>query len=117
MKKKPGKTKNLDNLHCLTDKALFYAQRKDIVGVSRCVESRKAILEGLNIIQDTLHSPDHSKGCIEKLLKKDLELKELLLTHGKEIKRKKDNCSKTRNLKMRFSVKYPFKPKFIDRKI
>ena len=118
MKKKPCKTKDLDILLCLTDKAIFYAKRNDIVGVSRCLLNRKAVFEDSNVIQDaSLQCPDYLKGYLEKLLKKDLVLKEILLTHREEIKRKKDNCSKSRKLRMRFSGKNPFMPKFIDRKI
>jgi hypothetical protein len=117
MEKKFDKIKKLDSLLCLTDTALFYAQKNDIVGVSRCVVRRRAILEELKIFQNISHNLDHVKVCIKKLLKKDLELQKFLQAHREEIKRKKDNCSKIRKLKMRFSGKNPFTPKFIDRKI
>ena len=108
--------KKVDELHELTDSALFYAERNDIQQVRKIDEKRKSILQELKSCINNAQNKTVFKKMIMRLLEKDYRLDEKLRVYKERLDVQKVRYGKRKRLRRRFVDRKCGVPRFIDRK-
>ena len=106
----------VNELHSLTDTALFYAQRNDIEQVRKIIEKRKRILEEFKKCIYNSRNKAVLKKMIMSLLKKDCHIDEKLRLYKGSLEDQKMRYVKKIRLRRRFVKRKFGAPRFIDRK-
>lgn len=117
MKIKTTTIKKLDDLLSLTDMALLHAEKSDLSGVRKCLDSRRRILESIKNFREASADQSDVKKRMQKLLTKDKAIDHLLRSLKEELKIEREKFCKIRNLKLRFNHKQTHIPNYIDKKV
>jgi len=110
---------NTELISCLvsiTDKAICYANKNDISGISICLKKRRKMLESINAEFSGEDNDMRQKACLEKILLKDRELAFIIKSLQKDAEKKGVLINNMQSLRRRFATSTATMPKFLDKR-
>ena len=117
MDKKHDESDIILKLELLTDKALCFAEKKELYNVTRYLDKRRAVLDSIKSFKHINSDIDSTSAGIKRLLTKDSQLRDILSKNKSETEKQKLQFDEMKKLRLRFSGKPAIKSRFFDQQV